>query len=80
MSKVVDIQRPLFEPWLAWKQFPDPIREQALNVLTALCLEIIDVPQLGEQESHLRQAPRALDLDPSDLPNMESETDEPPSH
>jgi hypothetical protein len=80
MSKVVHIQRPLFEPWLAWKQLPDPVREQALDVLTALCLEIIDVPQLGEQASHHRHATRAFDLDPSDLPSMESETDEPPSH
>ena len=80
MSKVVHIQRPLFAPWLAWTQLPDPVREQALDVLTALCLEIIDVPQLGEQASHHRQAPTAFDLDPSDLPSMESETDEPPSH
>jgi hypothetical protein len=36
MSKVAPIQRPLFDPWLAWEQFPDSVREQALDVLTAL--------------------------------------------
>jgi len=80
MSKAAHLQRPLFEPWLAWKQLPDPVREQALDVLTALYLEIIDVPGLGEQTSHNPQAPRALDLDPSALPSMESETDEAPPH
>jgi hypothetical protein len=80
MSKVVHIQRPLFGPWLDWKQLPDPVREQALDVLTALYLEIIDVPGLGEQTSHDPQAPRAFDLDPSVLPSMESETDDAPPH
>jgi hypothetical protein len=80
MSKVVQVQKPLFNPWLDWKQLPDPVREQALDVLTALYLEIIDVPGLGEQASHEPQAPRALDLDPSALSNMESETDEAPCH
>ena len=49
MRKVVDIQRPLFDPWLDWKQLPDPVREQALDVLTALYLEIIDFPLIGER-------------------------------
>ena len=80
MSKLVHIPRPLFGPWLDWKQLPDPVREQALDVLTALDLEIIDVPGLGEQTSHNPQAPRALDLDPGALPSMESETDEAPPH
>ena len=43
MSKVVHIQRPLFDPWLDWKELPDSVREQALDVLTALYLEITDV-------------------------------------
>ncbi len=80
MSKVVHIQRPLFGPWLDWKQLPDPVREQALDVLTALYLEIVDVPRFGEQTSHNPQAPRALDLDPSALTSMESETDDAPPH
>jgi len=78
MCKVVHILRPLFGPWLDWRQLPDPVREQALGVLTALCLEIIDVPGLGEQTSNNPQAPRALDL--SALPGMESETDDAPPH
>ncbi len=80
MSKLVHIRRPLFGPWLDWKQLPDPVREQALDVLTALYLEIIDVPGLGEQTSHVPEAPTALDLDHSALPSMESETDEAPPH
>jgi hypothetical protein len=52
MSKAARIQRPLFDPWLDWNQLPDDIREQALDVLTALYLEIVDVPGIGEQTSH----------------------------
>jgi hypothetical protein len=51
MSKEAHIQRPLFDPWLDWNQLPDDIREQALDVLTALYLEIVDVPRIGEQTS-----------------------------
>ncbi len=49
MRKATDAQRPLFGPWLAWKQLPDSVREQALDVLTAICLEITDVARTGEQ-------------------------------
>ena len=79
MSKVAHTQRPLFDPWLDWNQLPDDIREQALDVLTALYLEIIDVPRIGEQTNHNpSQAARALD--PSALPSMESQTDDAPPH
>ncbi len=49
MSKVAHIQRPLFDPWLDWNQLPHDIREQAFDVLTALYLEIVDVPRIGEE-------------------------------
>ena len=49
MRKVAHTQRPLFGPWLAWRELPDAVREQALDVLTTLFLEIIDVSQFGEQ-------------------------------
>lgn len=49
MRKVAHAQRPLFEPWLAWRELPDSVREQALDVLVALCLEIVDVSQIGER-------------------------------
>jgi hypothetical protein len=52
MSKTTHVQRPLFGPWLAWEQFPDSVREQALDVLTAIYLEITDVSQIGEQTTH----------------------------
>jgi hypothetical protein len=49
MSKATHVQRPLFDPWVAWDQLPESVREQALDVLTAICLEITDVPPIGEQ-------------------------------
>jgi hypothetical protein len=52
MSKTNPIQRPLFGPWLAWEQLPDSVREQALDVLTAIYLEITDVSRTGEQTTH----------------------------
>ena len=52
MSKASHIQRPLFGPWLAWEQFPDSVREHALDVLTAIYLEIADVSQIDEQTTH----------------------------
>ena len=52
MSKVAHTQRPLFDPWLDWNQLPDSVREQALDVLTALYLEIVDGPFSSEQISH----------------------------
>ena len=52
MSKTNPIQRPLFGPWLAWEQLPDSVREQALDVLTAIYLEITDVSRTGEQTTY----------------------------
>jgi hypothetical protein len=52
MSKATHVQRPLFGPWLAWEQVPDSVREQALDVLTAIYLEITDVSRTGEQTTH----------------------------
>jgi hypothetical protein len=42
MSKAVHVQRPLFRPGLTWDQLPDSVREQALEVLTSLSLEIVE--------------------------------------
>jgi hypothetical protein len=52
MSKATHVQKPLFGPWLAWEQFPDSVREQALDILTAIYLEITDVSQIGEQTTN----------------------------
>ena len=52
MSKIADVQLKLFGPWLAWEQLPDSVREQALDVFTAICLEITDASQTGEQTTH----------------------------
>ena len=45
MSKAAEVQRPLFRPWPTWDQFPDSVREQALEVLISLCLEIVEAPR-----------------------------------
>jgi hypothetical protein len=49
MRKIARPQRPLFGPWLAWRELPDSVREQAFDVLTTLFLEILDVSQVGER-------------------------------
>jgi hypothetical protein len=52
MSKTTHLQRRLFGPWLAWEHLPDSVREQALDVLTAIYLEITDVSRIDEQTTH----------------------------
>ena len=37
-------QRPLFAPWLAWEELPEDVRQDTLDVLTALYLEAVDPP------------------------------------
>jgi hypothetical protein len=52
MRKAAHDQRPLFDPWLAWEQLPDSVRQQALDVLIALYLETTDLHRIGEQAIH----------------------------
>jgi len=52
MRKAAHDQRPLFDPWLAWEQLPDSVRQQALEVLIALYLETTDLHRIGEQTLH----------------------------
>jgi hypothetical protein len=47
MSKATHVQRTLFGPWFAWDQLPDSVREQALELLASLYLEIADTPPIG---------------------------------
>jgi hypothetical protein len=42
MSRLPHDQRPLFDPWLAWHELPDAVRQNVLDVLTALCLETVN--------------------------------------
>jgi hypothetical protein len=42
MSKAPEVQRLLFRPWPTWDQLPDSVREQVLEVLTSLYLEIAE--------------------------------------
>ena len=34
--------RPLFDPWLAWQELPEVVRQHALDVLTALYLATVE--------------------------------------
>ena len=71
MSKTSSLQRSLFGPWLAWEQLPDSVREQALDVLTAIYLEITDVSRTGEQTTHDSSTAETLGPNPRDLPRKE---------
>lgn len=46
-------QRPLLEPWHAWQQLPDEVRQHALDVLTTLYLETVHEHNLeSETDDH----------------------------
>jgi hypothetical protein len=70
MSKVRHVQRPLFDPWLDWNQLPDSVREQALDVLTALYLQIVDAGRISEQ----------LGTGPSGIQSTQSRSRRPAKH
>jgi hypothetical protein len=46
MNRPTHDQRPLLDPWFAWQELPDAVRQHALDVLTALYLESVDSPNL----------------------------------
>jgi hypothetical protein len=48
MKRPTRDQRPLFDPWFAWNDLSDDIRQHALDVLTALYLEAVDASNLEE--------------------------------
>ena len=50
MARSAVDQRPLFNGWLPWNDFPEPVRQQVLDVLAALLLETIE-PSLKEPNS-----------------------------
>lgn len=39
-------QRPLFAPWCDWRELPEAVRQDALDVLTSLYLETVDPPDM----------------------------------
>lgn len=41
MNRLPHDQRPLFDPWFAWRELPDAVRQHALDVLMALYLETV---------------------------------------
>ena len=44
MKRPAHNQRPLFDPWFDWQELPGEVRQQLLDVLTALCLGTVDSP------------------------------------
>jgi hypothetical protein len=46
MTRAADDQRPLFDAWLPWEDLPEPVRQQALDVLAALFLETIELSRM----------------------------------
>ena len=46
MNRPTHDQRPLFDPWFAWQDLPDGVRQHALDVLTVLYLETVDLSNL----------------------------------
>ena len=49
MKRSRPAQRSLLDPWLAWQELPEDVRQHALDVLTALYLEVVDVSNLEAQ-------------------------------
>jgi hypothetical protein len=49
MKRSTRQQRPLLEPWLAWQELPDVVRQHVLDILTALYLETVDSPNSEHQ-------------------------------
>ena len=45
-------QLELFEKSVAWHEFPTEVREQILQVLATVCVEITQPPQENLQEQH----------------------------
>ena len=67
MRKAVPDQRLLFPSCLTWEQLPDSVRQQALDVLTALLLEATDLKQCGAQSRHRSANDDDVPLDPTGL-------------
>jgi hypothetical protein len=49
MNRLPHDQRPLFDPWFAWRELPDAVRQHALDVLTALYIETIVFADLDSE-------------------------------
>jgi hypothetical protein len=45
-------QLELFEKTVTWHEFPTEVREQVLQVLATVCVEITEPSQDNEQEQH----------------------------
>jgi hypothetical protein len=53
MKRAACEKLPLLQPWLTWQKLPESVREHAIEVLTALCLEIASLNNLPlEPEDH----------------------------
>ena len=45
-------KQPLLQPWLNGSQLPESVREQAIEILTLLCLEILSHDTPLEPNDH----------------------------
>ena len=47
-------QQPLFDAWSPWEQLPDSVRQQTLDVLTAIYLETLDLSRMetNSEDAH----------------------------
>jgi hypothetical protein len=80
MRQATPTQRSVFNPGLTWTELPDSAREQALEVLTILALEIVAGPRLAEPtHPNASDAPSPRSPTPF-LPTQESETHDPLPH
>jgi len=56
MARVATDQRSLFNGWQPWEDFPEPVRQQALDLLAALYLESIEIsppePNSDDTDNH----------------------------
>ena len=56
MTRSATDQRSLFNGWLPWDDFPEPVRQQVLDVLAALLLETIELspkePNSDDTDNH----------------------------
>jgi hypothetical protein len=80
MSKVTHVQQPLFSPWLVWELLPDPVREQAIDVLAAICLEIAEVSRTAQQTVDDLSTTEGTRPQSQISCRMESESDDAPPH
>jgi hypothetical protein len=80
MGKASHFQPPLFGPWLAWELLPEPVREQAIDVLAVICLEITEVSRIGQKTADDRSTAESTRPRFQKSSQMEPESDDAHPH